>query len=156
MKTDIEDEKTIRVIKTARTEKAINSAVKDGYQPLVEAVKPNPEIITKFAIFQHRKTGKIYQTGDYRDLPNSDDWDMVIPFTDYYPYNWRSPFAAYLVPSDIIEGEIVLLEDLIEDRIGATWNQGSAYRLKQCKALWTGSNFQLLFDETRDQDYFTG
>ena len=59
MKTDAEFEKNIRIIKTARTEKTITNAVKNGFRPLVKAVKPNPEILTKFAIFQNLKTGML-------------------------------------------------------------------------------------------------
>ena len=36
---------------------------------------------------------------------------------------------------------------LIEDAIAAVWNQGNAWRLDSCLAVWNGEEFDLLYDE---------
>lgn len=135
----------LRVIKTARTEEAINRAAKAGFFPLVKEVKPSLEIRQKFAVFQDRSTGEIMVAGDYRIGQNG---DPVVPFTFYYPYCFPSPFAAYLIPPDLEVGEVVFLEDLIEDLIGARWNQGDAYRLEACQATWLGHDFEIHHSES--------
>jgi hypothetical protein len=149
----------LRTIKTARTEKAINEAAEQGFRPLVKPVVPSPDIKSKYAVIQNKETGKITVVHDYRqaDIPliepitpellgrNTGDVDsnVVISWTYFYPYNFKSPFAAYLVPPDLQVGETVMLEDLIEDIVGSTWNQGDTYRLKSCKAVWDGKEFIL-------------
>ena len=74
-----------------------------------------------------------------------DQDSLTIKWTRYYPYHFPSTFAAYLIPADIEIGERVLLEDLIEDRIGQTWNQGDTYRLDSCEAVWDGSDLKLKY-----------
>ena len=162
-------ENNLRVINTARSEEAINKAVADGYWPLIKPVVPSPEIKIKYAVLQDKVTGKITVIHDYRDdnyaldikpisslnafgeiddttsvadkeLPN----DTVIPFTFYYPHHFESPFAAYLIPSDIVIGENVILSDLIEDIVGGSWNQGDTFRLKSSEATWNGTGFILI------------
>jgi len=143
----------VRIIKTARTAEAINAAAEKGFWPLVKPVVQSPDIKVKFAVKQDKKTGKITVGNDYREMnipifkPNPDlppiETDVVIGWTYYYPYQFESPFAAYLVPPDLQVGETVMLEDLIEDVVGAKWNQGDTYRLKSCKAVWDGKEFIL-------------
>lgn len=139
----------LRIIKTARDKDEINSAANNGLFPLVKVVKPNPEISSKFAIRQDKNNGTIEVLGDYRE---GDGSDCVIGWTSYYPYNFKSPFAAYLIPWDIKIGERVILEDLIEDIIESRWNQGSAWRLDSCEAVWNGSDFDIDHDESKIQE----
>ena len=155
----------LRVIKTARDEKSINAAAKQGYFPLVKKVEKSNEIKSKYAVFQNKKTGEIIVSGDYRclyrricksdyaiisteELDQKEDceYKTVIDFTFYYPYHFPSPYAAYLIPEDIKIGEKVFLEDLIEDYVGKRWNQGDTYRLESCKAIWNGKDFDILYD----------
>ncbi len=146
-------ENNIRVVKTARNKEAINEAAEQGFWPLVKPVIPSPNIKSKFAVLQDKETGKIKVVNDYRELritlnipgdhPPSVASNAVIDWTFYYPYHFESPFAAYLIPRDIQVGETVFLEDLIEDVVGASWNQGDTYRLKGCKAVWDGKEFVL-------------
>jgi hypothetical protein len=177
--TDNETNQTeLRVIKTARSENAINEAVEQGFRPLVKPVIPSPDIRVKFAVSQNKTTGRITVGHDYRDSniespikpvaefpkPTQDEIDSfnlafphvpysnsaieeetVIGWTYYYPYQFESPFAAYLIPHDLQIGETVFLEDLIEDVIGSSWNQGDAYRLTNCKAIWDGKDFILQY-----------
>ena len=164
----------LRIIKTVRSEQAINEAVEQGYWPLVKPVIPSPDIKVKFAVSQNKATGEITVAHDYRDsniespikpvvefpkptqdeidsfnlvfphVPYSDpaiEEDTVIGWTYYYPYQFESPFAAYLIPKDLQIGEAVFLEDLIEDVVGSSWNQGDTYRLPSCNAIWDGMDF---------------
>jgi len=173
------DQTDLRIIKTARTEQAINEAVDNGYWPLVKPFVPLPDIRVKFAVSQNKTTGKITVAHDYRneniasfikpvnefikstqqDVSEIDsnfiipkyitpktEQTTVIGWTYYYPYHFESPFAAYLIPPDLQIGETVLLEDLIEDVVGSSWNQGDTYRLASCKAIWDGKEFVLLHD----------
>lgn len=143
--------KGTRIIRTARTTEAMNEAVNEGFRPLVKPVVRSPKIRSKVAIFQHRGTGEVYESGDYRDEPDKNAWKEVIPWTEYYPYHWPNPFAAYLLPADLEIGDTVWLEDLIEDVVGSVWNQGNAWRLDSCLAVWNGKEFDLLFDEKNDR-----
>lgn len=137
----------LRVIRTARTEDEINQAARSGYFPLVKKVTPSEKIRSKFAVYQNPDSGEISVVGDYRAGGNGDE---VIGFTFYYPHSFPSPFAAYLIPSDLEIGEVVILEDLIEDLVGSSWNQGDTYRLKSCKAEWDGKDFIIHHDDSMD------
>lgn len=139
----------LRIIHTARTEDEINRAARGGHFPLVKKVSPSPEIRSKFSVYQNSQSGEISVVGDYRA---KGDGDEVIGFTFYYPHNFPSPFAAYLLPPDLRIGEVVILEDLIEDLIGHSWNQGDVYRLNSCEAEWDGKDFILRHDESMALD----
>ena len=101
-------------------------------------------------VLQNSETGEIEVTGDYRSAFSDENFEnnLIIDFTFYYPYSFESPYAAYLLPKDIEIGERVFLEDLIEDYIGKTWNQGDTYRLESCEAIWDGKLFDVLYDNT--------
>ena len=144
------NDQELRVICTARTEDEINQAARAGYFPLVKKVSPSPEIRSKFAVYQNAETGEISVVSDYRACV---DGDEVIGFTSYYPHNFPSPFAAYLIPPDLQIGEVVILIDLIEDLVGSSWNQGDVYRLKSCEAEWNGNDFVIHHDESKVFDF---
>lgn len=137
----------MRVIKTVRTEAAINNAAKNGFQPLVKMVKPSNEIHSKFSVIQNQTTGEIQVLGDYR-LSNKfgPNWKVVIDWTEYYPHKFPNPYAAYLIPEDLKIGERVIIDDLIEDYVGMSWNQGDSFRLSSCEAVWDGSNLIIQYD----------
>ena len=149
----------LRVIKTARDEFSINEAVKSGFKPLIKKVVPSDKICSKYAVIQNKKTGEVHVIGDYRSNLYSDhnsDFETVIDWTFYYPYRFNSPFAAYLIPSDIIIGERVFIEDLIEDYIGASWGQGDTYRLDSCEAIWNGEKLIVQYDPRTNRTDFIG
>ena len=163
------NEEGLRVIKTARDEASINRAakkwnllIKYGFTPLIKKVEPSDKIRSKYAVVQNKKTGEIKVIGDFRAGFNSDgddygdDFEMVINWTDYYPHNFTSPFAAYLIPKDIKKGERVLLEDIIEDYVGASWNQGDTYRLESCEAIWNGKDLEIQYDPRVNRSDFVG
>ena len=152
MFTNLENVNGLRIIKTARDEESINTAARNGFFPLLRRVEKSDEIRSKYAILQNRKTGEIEVIGDFRGF-GSNDYEMIIYFTFYYPHNFPSPFAAYLIPRDIKVGERVFLEDLIEDYIGASWNQGDTYRLESCEAFWNGKDLDIQYDSSQRADF---
>lgn len=142
----------LRIIKTARDIDSINKAVEEGFNPLFRKVEPSQEIQSKYGIFREKKTGEFHVFGDFRAIGRrQEEYEEIIGWTFYYPYNFESPFAAYLIPKDIIIGERVMIEDVIEDYVHLKWNQGDVYRLERCEAIWDGNNLKLQYNEDEDQ-----
>ena len=137
------------VIQTARTEEAINQAAKAGFLPLVRQVKPSKKIRSQFCVWQNICTGEIEVVGDFRCNHFDESWKQVIEWSDYYPHSFPEPFAAYLIPRDIQPGEKVYVEDLIEDFIGMSWNQGCNYRLESCEAGWDGKDLKIQYKRSK-------
>jgi len=145
----------LRIIKTARDVRSINSAAQNGFFPLIKELKEAEFLRQRYGVLQNKLTNEIVvssaRTG-YRQYDDKFDysekeWNLVIPFTDYYPHHYRfeCPFAAYLIPNDIKVEEKVLIEDLIEDySAGYFWD--TCMRLDSCEAIWTGSDLEILYD----------
>lgn len=149
----------LRIIKTARSKYSINKAARNGFKLLIKKVEPSNEIRSKYSVIQNNKTGEIKIISDYRERLQSDkngEFITVIDWTYYYPHNFKSLFAAYLIPKDIEVGEKVFIEDLIEDFIGAKWNQGDTYRLESCEAFWNGSELEIAYDQKENRSDFIG
>lgn len=146
---------SLRVVKTARTAEAINAAANEGYRPLLKAVKPSRDIHNMVAVYQHRQTGKIELSGDCRWGPR-EDYECVLPFRRYYPYSFPEPFAAYLLPPDLAEGERVWLEDIVEDIVAVFGNQEWHPRLEACEAIWKNGDFKIQFDPKKDAPRLIG
>lgn len=138
----------IRIIATARDIETMNLAVDLGFRPLIKLLQPDERIKIKFAVYQQPVSGKVSVSGDFRGFGDEGSV-QVIPFTFYYPYSFPNPFAAYLVPPDLSVNERVFLEDLIEDLVEQSWNQGDTYRLRSCEANWTGSDFAIDYVEQK-------
>jgi len=151
--------KGLRVIKTARDMDSINKAALSGLKPIIKKVEPSKKIRSKYSVVQNKKTGEIEVIVDYRNgfFPgDNSEYETVIDWTFYYPHNFPSPFAAYLIPNDIAIGERVFIEDLIEDYIGESWNQGDIYRLKSCEAIWNGTVLKIQYKPERERSYVMG
>ena len=149
----------LRVIKTARDKDSINKAAKNGFKPLIKKVEPSDKIRSKYSIVQNTITGEIQSVGDYRDdfiSYENVEFETVIDWTFYYPHNFKSPFAAYLIPKDIKIGERVFVEDLIQDYVGASWNQGDTYRLESCEAIWNGADLDIQYKPRTSRTDFVG
>jgi len=146
----------LTVIKTARTEKAINQAAKAGFLPQVKPVKPSKRIHSKFCVWQEVTTGEIVVVGDFRAGPPNANWKKVIDWTDYYPHVFPEPFAAYLIPRDLKPGQRVFVEDVIDDFVEAEWNQGDVFRLESCEAVWTGEDLRIKRPRGRDRVEMVG
>lgn len=144
----------LRIIRTARDIDAVNAAVQRGLRPLFRHVEPLPAIRAKYAIFRHRTTGRYEAWGDFR--AGGAHYEQVTPFHWYRPQVHPSPFAAYLLPPDLVPGEQVYLEDLIEDVVGAVWQQGDVCRLPACPAIWTGEDLVLQFDAGSEVTEYIG
>jgi hypothetical protein len=146
----------LRTISTARSIEAMNAGVKAGLRPLVQQVKPRPEIRSKMKLFQDKRTGEVVASGDFRSNGSmiiggrSEEMQELTDWVWYYPHHQDLPFAAYLLPADLEIGERVWLEDVIEDLISGRWNQGDTYRLRHCEAIWNGEKFELQFSADRD------
>jgi hypothetical protein len=145
----------LRVIRTARTVSAINDAAKVGFRPLVKPVKPSPKIRHHVAVFQHRDTGKIEATHGGGHWQQREGYDEVLEFRRYYPYSFPEPFAAYLLPPNLDEGERVWLEDIIEDIVAAFTPWGTE-RLTSGEAIWTLGEFKIQFDPQENATMIVG
>jgi hypothetical protein len=151
------DERGRVVIQTARSIFDINRAASLGYWPDVRLVQYDVKSLhSKVSVGQHAETGRVDIFGDYRfgpgdelfdieaDLDLDDEgevraakkspWVAVIPFTSYYPYYQGLPIAAYLIPRGLPDGTFLLVNDPIEDLVGAVWNQGDSYRAAKMNA----------------------
>jgi len=137
------------VIRTARTEKAINAAVDEGYFPLIKAVEPDPDIHFMVGVCQDPDTGRISLARDVR----WHDSNLVLGFREYYPYSFPNPFAAYLIPRGLGVGEKVWIDDLIEDVVAVHGNQGYHPRLACAPAVWNGTDLELLLDDVGIQQW---
>ncbi len=136
----------LRIIKTGRNQFDINSSITHNFRPLVKKVVPDIEKIkSKYAVLQNKITGEVREIGDYRSgLLFDDKYEILIDWVFYYPYQFESPYAAYLIPNDIKVGEKVFLEDVIEDIIAGCWNQGNAWRVESAEAIWNGEDFDII------------
>jgi len=155
MDTKDQQKNKLRIIKTARDVSSINEGAKNGFYPLIVKLKESKLLRQRYGVFQNRKTKEIevsprrsgYRQYDEYYSYNNAEWELVIPFTDHYPYYFRYeyPFAAYLIPKDLSIGEMVLIEDLIEDyRAGIFWEK--SMRLGSCEAIWDGHNLIVQYD----------
>lgn len=142
----LEYKKSKRVIKTARTETEINDSIALGFTPLIKEVIPSNEIGVMYSLERNIKTGEVSVLQDSWEIyTHREDTERVIDKVYYYPYQFPSPFAAYLVPQDIVVGEMVILEDLIEDIVGAR-HKMHTYRLASAEAMWNGERFVISHD----------
>lgn len=156
METWNKNNKYLRIITTARDLNSINKAVKNGFKVVVIKIEPSIKIRTNYSVVQNKITGEVKVVGDLRGSYDKDEFKTLVDWASYYPHNFKSPFAAYLIPLDIKIGEAVFIEDLIEDFIGSSWNQGSNYRLEGCEAIWNGSALEIQYDPTRNIHEFIG
>jgi len=124
------------IITTARSFNAIGRGWNLGFWPDVRLVRYNTaEINEKMCVFQNTITGEVESVGDYRSGHRSGggDWVEVIPWTNYYSHYQKVPIAAYLIPKNLPNNSEVFVPDPIEDYVGASWNQGDAYRARNLK-----------------------
>jgi len=55
-----------------------------------------------------------------------------------YRYCFDKPWAAYLLPADVEEGDQVFVWDVIQDHVETHMNHGGSLRQRQCVANWVG------------------
>ncbi len=143
--------KTHRKIITLRGNKKIEEAIKINAHLIFRKVEPFSTVSGKFCIVKNKMTGVKFKIHDFRDSKGySDDYEIVQDWTyQYRDYNFPEE-AAYLIPDDIEEGEIVFVDDLIENLLSYTHNQGGSGRLEGSKAVWKNNDLQILYNPDRD------
>jgi hypothetical protein len=148
-----------REIQTARGEKAINAAVANGYFPLLKQVEMSVKLIRRMSVYQHIETGEVDVSlaSDRRrgHRIQSNEWGRALLSFPFYPNPPQEPFAAYLLPKDLMINETVFLTDLIDDFIAFS-HGAEHFRLKSAYAVWTGKDFEVLWDEEKDAGSFIG
>ncbi len=133
---------SLRIIKTLRTKEDIEDAESAGSSLLKQKIKPSKEIQVTDVYIENTDTGEVrimpysYTAIIYGTHENT----KIIKEVTHYPYKFPSEVAAYVLPDDLKKGERVVLEDLIEDIIGAI-NSSGTYRLKDAEAVWDGEEF---------------
>jgi len=144
-------ENRLRTIETVRGTSKIENAKTNGAHLIFRDVEPFKEITGKYSIVKNKNTGikvKIYDFRDHRHY--SDEYEVVTDWTyKYKDYNFPDK-AAYIIPKDIREEEIVFVKDLIENHLGYHYNQGGTKRLTGCKAIWKNNNLEILYDPEKD------
>ncbi len=138
---DLRKKGLLRRIKTLRTEGEIKDAVNSGQKVLKEEVKPSKQIEVTDLHIKDKKTGEIIvKPYNYHAIPRDYDRYEIVEKRTYYPYTFPSKVAAYVLPDDLEVDERVILEDLIEDIVGASHAWGT-YRLDSAEAIWNGEKF---------------
>ena len=140
---DLQKKRSLRRIKTLRTQEEIKSAIDAGHKILKQKVIPSKEIrITEFRIrniFTGKRNIVLYS---FDALSLGTKWYEIVRKVTYYPYTFPSNVAAYLLPNDLLVGERVILEDLIEDIVAESHAWGT-YRLDSAEAVWNGEKFEI-------------
>ena len=144
-------QENLRKIKTIRGQKSIDNAIANGTKLIFRKVEPFSAIKGKYCIVRNKKSGKESKIFDFRDDRGySDDYEIVQDWTyQYHNYDFPQD-AAYIIPNDIKEGEIVMVDDLIENFLGYHYNQGGSERLKSCKAIWKNNDLQIQYNPDVD------
>jgi hypothetical protein len=132
------------VVRSVRSLPAMEDGFQRGFRLVLKHAGPVSDIGAKYKVYQHKLSGEVWWTGDYRaESPadgSSEDWELVADWF-HHRVDWPFPLAAYLVPRGLKRGQRVYLEDVIEDVPVAYWNQGDSDRLVSCNAVWNGDGF---------------
>ena len=146
-KIEIDSTSVIRIIETARGIDAIEKAIKENKHLLYRKVEPFRVCTGKYCKLRNKLTGISFKIYDFRDSRGWSDKYSIIKDWTYLYYNYDFPYkAAYIIPSDIKEGEIVFVKDLIENYIGYSHNQGTDNRLSGYQAIWKNNDLEILFN----------
>jgi hypothetical protein len=141
----------MRKIKTLRGQKKIDEAISNGSKLIYRKVEAFSAVKGKYCVVRNKKTFEEHKIYDFRDEKGySDEFEIVKDWTYlYHKYNFPKE-AAYLIPNDIKKGEIVFVDDLIENFLGYHHNQGESGRLKSCKAVWKNNDLQIQYNPDHD------
>ena len=146
-----EDQQFVR-IQTMRSLEAMADAEERGFELIFgDTGIDNDFGDVKYILYRNRTTGKLYWTGDYREMVTTSaalDKDSSAKFELIQSWFWvRSdkpfPLAAYAVPKELPVGTRVFLDDLIEDVLEQTRNQGCEKRVNAWPATWNGKTFDV-------------
>ncbi len=148
-----------KVIKTSRNVEEINKYIKDGYTTIFMKHERSKEFYKNISYYKNLATGQIEdsnhdpRTGFYLELIKPELYAPLFK-TYEYKYQFENEFGAYIIPKDVVIGETVWIEDLIEDIVGASHH--SCYRLPYFSAIWDGAKLNILFDTEKHFGYFIG
>ena len=139
---DLKRKRSLRTIKTLRTKEEIKNAQNEGLKLLEEKVKPSEKIRVTDVYIRDTDTGEVFTMPNSYSaiLRGTQENTKIIKEVTHYPYEFPSEVAAYVLPDDLEKGERVVLEDLIEDIVGASHSSGT-YRLESAEAVWDGEKF---------------
>jgi hypothetical protein len=139
------EDKKLRIIKTLRGQESIDEAIANGARLIIKKVAPFQGRKSKSAILRDRSKGEEFRAVDFRDIRiYSDNIDVVKNWT-YEPCEHDfTDVAAYVIPHDIKEGEIVLVEDLIQSCQNCEHNPFEEEKLKSWKAIWFDKELTIL------------
>ena len=141
----------LKIIKTIRDQKNIDKAIAQGINLIIKNVEPFSTVEGKYCIVKNKKSGKKFKIYDFRDERGySEDYEVVQDWTYEYKKHEFPNVAAYVIPEGIKNGEIVLVEDLIENFLSYQYNQGGSKRLKSCKAIWKNNDFEIQYNPDVD------
>jgi hypothetical protein len=123
---------------------SMSEGAQAGLIPIVVPRRQHPSLYITSHYYQHS------QSKEVRLFNNTEVDEGFFPLFDlrHYPYTYQSRVAAYMIPKDIRVGEVVLLEDLIEDFIGSV--RHFAKRLASAPAIWDGTRMVVLYSREHD------
>ncbi|MCW5640966.1 MAG: hypothetical protein KIT63_02575 [Rhodoferax sp.] len=139
-------------IQTMRSLEAMSDAIERGFHLVFgDTGVDNKYGDVKYVVYRNRATGRLLWSSDFRDmislsdLQREEDSNSLEVLKEWFWVRADRPFpmAAYAVPKDLAKGSRVYLEDLIEDVLQESWNQGNSIRLNAWSATWNGSNFDV-------------
>ena len=145
-KIEIVEKSDIRIIETVRGIDAIENAKKENKHLLYRKVEPFSVCTGKYCKLRNNLTRIPFKVYDFRDSRTwSDKYSIITDWTySYYNYDFPEE-AAYVIPNDIQEDEIVFVKDLIENYIGYFYNQGVQRRLIGFEAKWKNNDLEILY-----------
>lgn len=147
----------LRIIKTAWNHKEMNQGVDDGFIPHMVDYYQSAIACTKLIVFQDTVTGKVKFVNDFRSAGESyvKNKKIIRSYPEYTIRKTILPFAAYLLPPDIEYGEMVIIEDLIENIVEKPTEEGDIPLMKSCLAMWTGEKFIFPYnhDGTKNNEF---
>ena len=146
-KIEIEEISDFRIIETIRGIDAIENAKKENKHLLYRKVEPFSVCTGKYCKLRNNLTRIPFKVYDFRDSRTwSDKYSIITDWTySYYNYDFPNE-AAYIIPNDIKEDEIVFVKDLIENYIGYSHNQGTESRLSGYEAKWKNNDLKILYN----------
>ena len=135
---------TYRNIATVGDISFILEGAQAGLIPVVIPRQQHPSLYIVSHYYQHIDSKEV------RLFNNTHVEAGFFPLFDiqHYPYTYQSRVGAYMVPKDIHIGEVVWLEDIIEDFIGNV--RFFAKRLRSAPAIWDGERFVILYSRKYD------
>lgn len=150
-KMKLKGDKKLRKIKTIRGQKSIDIAIANGTNLIIRKVEPFSTIKGKYSVVKNKFTGKESKIYDFRDERGySEDFEIIKAWTyEYNNYDFPKE-AAYVIPQDIKDGEVVIVDDLIENFLGYQYKQGGGERLKSCRAIWKNNDLQIQYNPDID------